>query len=50
MSKYRSLLDECKGSNCPYKLTGEIFWVVPEVIADYFIQIKRIILNTRNEL
>ena len=26
------------------------YWVVPEAIADFFIQIKHIFLNTRNEL
>ena len=27
-----------------------IYWVAPEVIADFFIEIKQIFLNTRNEL
>ena len=26
------------------------YWIVPEVIADFFIQIEHIFLNTRNEL
>ena len=29
---------------------SNIYWVVPKVIADFFIQIKDIFLNTRNKL
>ena len=28
----------------------QMYWVVPEVIADFFIQIKHIFSNTRNKL
>ena len=32
------------------KKVARSYWVVSEIIADFFIQIKPIFLNTRNEL
>ena len=36
--------------NSGIKLSSFSYWLVPEVIADFFIQIKHIFVNTRNEL